>query len=582
MAVQEISSNDCSSGQRVRQEPDREHNLATHLRHWAQQQPQKPAVIFVARRQVDGRPVYATRTYADLEALTDAYAHGLAAAGVQQGVRTLLFVRPGLDLLLIALALLKIGALPIFIDPMVGFRRLLTCVAEAQPQAVIGIPLVHALRLAAPRAFRSVRTWITVARRWPGRFGLPQMNRPQPQPFPLASVAPHDPVAVTYTTGSTGLPKGAIYTTSMFAALLAQLGDLFGARADDIDLAAFPLFALFDILLGLTAALPDLDVTRPAQVNPARLVQMIHDQRVTLAFGSPALWEPVTRYCQAQQITLPTLRRVLMAGAPVRASLLARFRGLLAPGGDTCTPYGATEALTMTAPLGAEILAARAARPEPIHGTCVGRPAPGIELAIIRITDAPLAAWDQALRLPPGQAGEIVVRGPAVSVAYFQRPQADRLAKIPAAEGTWHRTGDVGYLDEQGRVWFCGRKADRLEWPAGSPLFSDPVENVFNQHPRVYRSALVPGPPDRDAPAGGPQPVIVIEPLPGHFPRTVQAHAQFVAELRTLGVRFVLTSRLTSFAFHPGFPVDRRHNAKIFRDRLARWVARRPFAITRS
>ena len=566
---------DYSPGQNASQEAAAVDNLAARLRGWADKAPQKAAVIFVARRQADGRPVYATRRYLDLEAATDATAYALRATGAQAGDRTLLLLRPSFDLLVMTLSLLKIGALPIFIDPAVGFRSLLTCVTEAQPQLVIGVPLAHALRLAAPRAFRSTRAWITVARRWPGRQRFLTLARPPSPPFPLAATALDDPVAVTYTTGSTGLPKGAIYTTRMFVALLDQLGGLFGAQADDIDLAAFPLFALFDILLGLTTVLPDLDVTRPAQVNPARLVEAIQAQRVTLAFGSPALWEPVTRYCQAHGLTLPTLRRVLMAGAPVQPQLLERFARLLPPGADTCTPYGATEALPITAPLGAEVLAARAARPEPINGTCVGRPAPGIELSIIRITDEPLAAWDQALLLPPGQIGEIVVRGPTVSVAYFQRPQANRLAKIPAAGGAWHRTGDLGYLDAEGRVWFCGRKADRIEWPAGSWLFSDPVENVFNQHPSVFRSALVRGPESKGSAAAGAQPVIVIEPLPQYFPHTARARADFARELHALGSRFALTAALTRFAFHASFPVDRRHNAKIFRARLARWVTRR-------
>ena len=127
--------------------------------------------------------------------------------------------------------------------------------------------------------------------------------------------------------------------------------------------------------------------------------------------------------------------------------------------------------------------------------------------------------------------------------------------------------GDVGYLDERDRIWFCGRKADRVRTAQGT-LFTVPCEAIFNQHPDVYRSALV-----GIGPAGHQRPVIVIEPYPNKFPAFADATARFTDELLRLGAANPLTAGITSVLFHRAFPVDVRHNVKISRDKLALWAS---------
>jgi len=191
---------------------------------------------------------------------------------------------------------------------------------------------------------------------------------------------------------------------------------------------------------------------------------------------------------------------------------------------------------------------------------------PGIDLRIIAISDAPIPDWRDDLELAVAVTGEIAVRGPQVTAGYFNLPEATLGAKIRHPDGGFfHRMGDLGYLDAEGRVWFCGRKSQRVQ--AGSAtLYTIPCEGVFNTHPDVYRTALI-GIPGTD----GVEPAICVELEPD---RSRRDHAALRRELRELGAAFQHTRTIRRFFIHPGFPVDIRHNAKIDRERLARWAGR--------
>jgi acyl-CoA synthetase (AMP-forming)/AMP-acid ligase II len=240
---------------------------------------------------------------------------------------------------------------------------------------------------------------------------------------------------------------------------------------------------------------------------------------------------------------------------------------MLAPGVEIFTPYGATEALPVCSIGSREILGETRAITDAGGGVCVGRPVDGVRLEVIGITDEPIASWDDGLRLPKGKIGELVVQGAQVTRGYYHRPEADRLAKIadPETGGFFHRMGDLGGIDEEGRVWFCGRKSHRVETPEG-PLYTIPCEAVFNTHPRVFRTALV-GVGER----GSERPVLCVE-----LERGGTADREKVREeLLTLARAHIHTQAIESILFNPAFPVDIRHNAKIFREKLARWAARK-------
>jgi acyl-CoA synthetase (AMP-forming)/AMP-acid ligase II len=233
----------------------------------------------------------------------------------------------------------------------------------------------------------------------------------------------------------------------------------------------------------------------------------------------------------------------------------------ICPNGEIHTPYGATEALPVSSIAAREVLAETARRTEWGEGTCVGRPLPGVSVRVIVPVDGPIAGIERVEDCAPGVIGELIVRGPSVTRGYDALPQADAASKIPDGDALWHRMGDMGWIDGEGRLWFCGRKAELVATGEG-PLYTDCCEAIFNQHPKVARSALID--------LGEGQPGLVIEPMPGAFPRGPKQRARFIAEMERLAAGQPGTRQIKRFFFERHFPVDVRHNAKIHRLSLAR------------
>lgn len=523
---------------------------------------QGPAIGLVEVRS--GRAL----TFAELSRRSSAYARYLQQRGVRPGDRTMLMVRPSADFICLTFALFKLGAPVILIDPGMGYANLRRCIEGVRPRILIGIPQALVFARLFPRPFATVRHRFCCGFS-AGVFG-PDISRAidrDPGDFPCHVPAADDLAAIIFTTGSTGPPKGVRFEHTIFAAQLRLIREYYGITADDVDQPAFPLFALFSTALGARAIIPDMDPTRPAQVDPATFIASINRHQVTYSFGSPAIWNVVSRYCIDKGIVLPSLRQVLMAGAPVPGELLERVSAILLPGAVIHTPYGATESLPIVSMQGAEILASTWPLSRQGQGTCVGRALPGIEIKVIRIVDDAIPEFSAVEELPPGEIGEIIVRGAVVTRAYENNEEETRLAKIRDGRTLWHRMGDTGYLDAAGRLWFCGRKAHRVVTRAGT-LFTIPCEAIVNEHPAVYRSALV-GIPCAGAP-GTKEAVLIVEPQ-----RSSPPEAELLREVRELAGEHPLTRDIRHFLIHRDFPVDIRHNAKIFREKLAVWAATR-------
>ncbi len=554
-------------------------NIAAAVPARAAERPHGLAVVCPEGRNRASRVRYTHYTFGQLDAESDNLARGLQSLGIQRGTRTVLMVKPSLEFFALTFGLFKVGAVPVMVDPGMGVRNLGRCLAEAEPEAFIGIPKAHVARLLFGWARRSLRVLVGVGMSWlPGGYTLAQVRgraaprltaRQEPRPPVFAATQADDVAAILFTSGSTGVPKGAVYTHGIFAKQVELLRETYGIEPGEIDLCTFPLFALFAPALGMTAVVPEMDATRPGHVDPRRIIEPVEDFGVTNLFGSPALLSRVGSYCEMHGVQFPTLRRVIAAGAPVSFRILECWEKLLAPGVQVFTPYGATEALPVCSIGSQEILAETAQRTAEGAGVCVGRPVHFNQVAIIGITDDPIPEWTDDLLTPTDKIGEIVVQGPIVTRVYFRRPDLTARAKIadPSSGTFYHRMGDVGYLDERGRLWFCGRKAHRVQTPAGT-LFTIPCEAVFNNHPRVARTALVGvGPPDKQ------RPVLCVElkesELRGDWP-------SLEAELRELGAAQPHTKTIGTFLLYPrAFPVDIRHNAKIFREQLALWAARK-------
>ncbi len=542
-------------------------NMALALHEKSLQMPHKRAVIFPYTRDEAGRVAYTQFTFKQLEQETDRYARGLTRAGIRRGTRTVLMLKPSLEFFALTFALFKIGAVVVLIDPGVGLKNLGICLREASPEAFIGVPKAHAARVLLRWAPDSIKINITHGLRlfWTGWI-LSDLRDESAEPFPMTLFPPDEMGAIMFTSGSTGVSKGVIYTHGILTNQVQYLQQIYGFDQNDIDLATFPLFALFDVCLGMTAIIPDMDATRPADADPVKLIEAIENQGATCMFGSPALVNTLSRYGVNHGIKLTTLKKVISCGAPARNDVLQRFHQMLPDDAEIFTPYGATEALPVSNIGSREILGETHLETARGGGTCVGKPDSHVQVEIIRISDEAIPAWKDDLRVKPGEIGEIAVRGPIVTRSYFKREESTALAKIPipGTNDVYHRMGDVGRLDERGRLWFCGRKSHRVETAEG-PLFTIPCEAIFNQHPRVFRSALV-GVGDK----GSQRPVICIELEKDDSGLDLE---QLKKELIDLAQKAPHTKAIATFLIHPKFPVDVRHNAKIGRETLAQWAA---------
>ncbi|WP_374772204.1 AMP-binding protein [Streptomyces sp. NBC_01310] len=570
--------------------------------------PGKPAVIHPDGR---GSGSYGTITYGELQQTVEELARGFRRAGITRGTRTVLMAPPGPELFALCFALFRVGAVPVVVDPGMGVRRMLHCYRAVRAEAFIGPPLAQLVRVLGRRTFAGVRVPVTLGRRRLGRGHTLSALRTTPATGSRADAAApaggDDLLMVGFTTGSTGPAKGVEYTHRMALSIARQIEAVHGRTRDDVSLVTLPFYGVLDLVYGSTLVLAPLAPARVARADPALLVDALERFRVTTMFASPALLRNLADHLTGAargRHPLPDLRCVVSGGAPVPDAVVAALRRVLDEKARIHVTYGATEVLPITSIEAAEILgddadadadadadfdadadadadtgresggtAARAAAGE---GTCVGRPVPGTRVVIAPVTDGPLARLDSTTSLPTGRVGEILVHGDSVSRRYHRAPQSDAAHKVteerPGGEAprTWHRTGDLGHLDAEGRLWFCGRAAQRVR-TGYRDLHTVRCEGVFNAHPLVRRTALV-----GIGPAGAQRPVVCVETetATGADGAALDESTwtELVAELRTMAGAHAATAGLQEFLRHPAFPVDIRHNAKIGREELARWA----------
>ncbi len=528
----------------------------------AQRYPENDAVV--APSFLSDSVKYAKLTYKDLTALISKYERGLSELGLMRGDKVLMLVKPGIDFLALSYAVMGRGAVPVFLDPGMGREKLFRCIKELRPDVLIGSPLAQVLRWVKKDLFSSIKFHV-VAAEFFGMLGpdLSYLKRFASRPMP--TVPGTGQALIAFTSGATGTPKGVIFSDSMIQAQLQIFTDVLGLKAGEKDLPLLPIFSLFNLAIGVGSVFPPLNPSRPLTVDSARVLRLIADHQIRYSFGSPTLWKKIGEYCVRTRSNLGSIEKILVAGAPVPRETLVLLKSVLKQG-DIFTPYGATEALPVTLISATDILNTPEVPAETgEQGTLVGRPIAGVELKIIAPQDGPIPGEEEMFECAPLEIGEVIVRGANVSQEYFERTDANQRGKISASSGQWHRMGDLAYQDRQGLLYFCGRKVHAVH-TAERIYFSVPVERIFNTHAKVARSALID--------LGG-QAALAIEPHPQFWPESETEREHFIAELLSIARAHPLTERIDRFFFHQSFPVDGRHNAKIFRDQLSLWAKKR-------
>ncbi|WP_300483700.1 olefin beta-lactone synthetase [Shewanella sp.] len=575
-------------------------NICRHLKQAAHAIPHHLAV---AVQSAQGASVanlrYSELDFLNLDRQSDAIAFALNAHGIERGMKAVLMVTPSLDFFALTFALFKAGIIPILVDPGMGINNLKQCFAEAAPDAFIGIPKAHIARRLFGWGKGSIKSLLNVDDGKTGlaakliRIGtgaislstllqstLVQSSAPKSE-YPMVMLKSDEIAAILFTSGSTGTPKGVVYSHGMFEAQIQALKNDYGICHGERDLATFPLFSLFGPALGMASIVPEMDASKPITANPEFLFAAIEKYQCSNIFVNPALLERLGHAGEQKQHKLPSVQRVISAGAPATIASIARFSKMLSQGVPILNSYGATESLPISM-IASDALFATTDITDNGGGICVGSAIDGVTIRIIAISEEVIPEWDDALQLNNGEIGEIVVQGPMVSQSYYlnnsqhasqnesQGKRATAAAKIwdSATNTVRHRMGDLGYLDDQCRLWMCGRKAHRVDATRNGIFakryYSIPCERIFNTHPNVKRSALV-----GVKVANEIEPLICIE-LDQSL--VCNKSQQLYQDLIAIAEQFAQTQGIRRFLIHPDFPVDVRHNAKIFREKLAVWA----------
>ncbi len=535
-------------------------NIAHRIENWATKTPDKICLKFPIRKGSGYR--YDTLTFKEFNDLSSHYGAKLVEEGITKGDKVLLFVRPSFDFPALTFALFKIGAIPILIDPGMGLKNLFKAIKDAAPDYLIAVNVVHILRQFKKDSFKSIKKYFTTeAKIFPSLTTIKSLKEKEQMPFETQKVEPSDLAAILFTSGGTGRPKGVEYTHEIFNTQTDTLQELFGLTSEDIDVPGFPLFSFFTMSMGMTSVIPDMNPSKPAKCDPKSLIKNINDNGATFVAGSPAIWERVGNYLAKNNETLKTVKYIVMFGAPVRNEVHEKLIAHLErEDADTYTPYGATECLPVSCFNGKEILTNTQFETSQGAGTCIGLPCPGVEIRIIKDVDGVIADIKDTKQLPIGTVGEIIVRTKTATARYHGDELNDktREAKIYDGDTFWHRMGDLGRIDKEGKLWFYGRRAHQVKAHA-TTYYPISTEAIFNKHPLVRKSALIWITRNNRI-----RPAISIEPKGAVFNKS-----KFKQELKVMANQYQHTKVIDEIYLCSKFPVDIRHNIKIDRKALS-------------
>ncbi len=445
-------------------------NLAELLDQQAAQRPEQTALI-------DGRCESEREiSYGRLQELTLATAAHLKQVGITSGSRVLVLVPMRSELYVTLAALWRLGAVALFLDPSAGREHIAQCCAQAKPDALIGVPKARWLSLICPALRR-----VTCKLYWGSqlRWGVQPSGS-----IPIVEVPADQPAILTFTSGSTGEPKGAIRTHAVLRAQYKALTHAIALEPGERDLATMPIIALVNLAAGLTTLIPDADLRRPGFIKPGPVLKQIKRFQPTRCEASPAFLRVLCEEAERRGEPLSGFSKIYTGGAPVFPRNLRLYARSFV-NASVNVLFGSTEAEPISHISLDEIAEADLAQMRAGNGLLVGAVSPETRLRIIRdqwgeslgllSTDA----WAD-MALPVGEIGEIVVSGDHVVPGYLNG-QGDAENKIRVDGTIWHRTGDAGYLDSEGRLWLMGRCSAKFEVD-GQTIYPFSVECAAAEH----------------------------------------------------------------------------------------------------
>lgn len=511
-------------------------NISELLVAQATERPDEPAIIEGAgagTREV---------TFGQIAERSARAASLLRASGLREGDRVLVFQPMSIELYVALLAIFRLGMVATVLDPSAGRGHIEQCCGIARPKAFLGPARAHLLRIACRGLRRIERHFVTAgwapgAARWSGLDGLEPLNSI------VACDASHDAL-LTFTSGSTGVPKAAVRSHGFLLAQHAALAESIELEPGEVDLATLPIFVLANLASGVTSVIPHGDLRRPGFIEAGPVLAQLERHRVTRTVGSPALYDRLLQGTRGDT-RLGTLRKLYTGGAPVFPRLLQELRAAM-PQGRVIVVYGSTEAEPIShldwdeaAPADLDAMYAG-------QGLLVGMPVRQIVLRIVQNRwGTPLPAMNarefDVLALPPGRGGEIVVSGPHVLGGYLNGV-GDEETKFRVEGEVWHRTGDAGCLDTADRLWLLGRAGAVIRDERGT-IYPFSVECAASQLPWIERSALTSRSGER---------LLVVQPGPEAPPDAARRVAEALS-----------WAQLDRIVRLPRIPVDRRHNAKV-------------------
>lgn len=509
-------------------------NLYSLLQAQAEAHPHAAALIDCTRQAT------VTMDFAAFDEAVARAAAFLVRHGLKAGDPVLLFHPMSADLYVALGAIFRLGLVGVFIDPSLGREHLARCCTLMSPRALLATPKAHLLRLVAP-ALRRIPLKFATGIGAPGAIAWRHYTREAPL-CSIASVASETPALVTLTSGSTGTPKAAVRTHGFLRSQHAVVEATLQTRPGDIILTTLPIFVLSHLAAGAATLIPSVDIRHPGKVDPAPVAAQIRRFGVNCIEASPAFLERVADHCTATGERLGGVQKIFAGGGPVFPHLLDALR-VVAPNAAVEAVYGSTEAEPIAHLSVHDLRSADRRAMQQGAGLLAGRRVDAVDLRLLKdrwgtmIPPLNRAEFDAAC-LPAGEIGEIVVYGDHVLAGYLHGV-GDAETKFKVDDQVWHRTGDAGAFDSEGRLWLMGRCQAKVVDERGA-LYPFAVEVAAQQHPAVRRAALVQQAGKR---------VLVVE-LKQDCP--VEAIHALLDWARVDTVRAIKR-----------IPVDRRHNAKI-------------------